>query len=92
MQKSISDEDMVDCYYRGTKTAIKPKLFFSMLMHTQYDGKKFVRYKTGAQMYSMSEREFNKLAHNAGAVYKVNKMALVKLDVIDDYLEYFKQG
>ena len=92
MQKDFSDEEMVDCYYRGTKTTIMPQLFFSILTHTQYDGKKFVRYKSGAKIYSMSEREFNKLAHDAGAVYKINKMALVKLDVLDDYLEYFRQG
>ena len=39
----------------------------------------------------MSEREFYNLAHDAKAVYKRNKMALVKVDVLDEYLEYFRE-
>ena len=53
--------------------------------------KKFVRYKDGAKMYSMCQSEFNKLVHDAGAVYKRNKMALVNLEVLDKFMEYFKE-
>ena len=53
--------------------------------------KKFVRYKEGALIYGMCEREFNKLAHEAKAVYKRNKMALVNLELIDQYLEGFRE-
>ncbi|MCR5596133.1 MAG: hypothetical protein K6G12_09810 [Lachnospiraceae bacterium] len=67
------------------------KLFLEILLRSRVDGKKYVRYKEGAYLYSMSEREFNKLAHDAKAVYKRNKMALVKLEIIDNYLEYFKE-
>ncbi|MBO6308836.1 MAG: hypothetical protein J6N70_08410 [Oribacterium sp.] len=59
-------------------------------MRSQIDEKKFIRYKDGAYLYSMSEREFNKLAHDANAVYKRNKMVLVKMDIVDKYLEYFR--
>jgi hypothetical protein len=38
---------------------------------------KFVRYKEGAEIYSMSVRKFQDLAKDAGAIYKVGKMALV---------------
>ena len=37
--------------------------------------KKFVRYKEGAEMYSMSMRKFQDMAKDAGAIYKVGKMA-----------------
>ena len=34
---------------------------------------KFVRYDEGAVMYSMSKNTFMKLAHDAQAIYKVNR-------------------
>lgn len=52
--------------------------------------KKYVRYQEGADMYSMSVRKFQDLAKDAGAIYKVGKMALVKVAIMDDYLETFK--
>ena len=85
------DDDMVECHYRGAVHYVPARLFFSILMRDQIDEKKFVRYREGAHIYSMSEREFNKLAHDANAVYKRNKMALVKLEVIDNFLEYFRE-
>ena len=52
--------------------------------------KKYVRYHEGADMYSMSVRKFQDLAKDAGAIYKVGKMALVKVEIMDAYLETFK--
>jgi len=52
--------------------------------------KKYVRYQEGADMYSMSVRKFQDLAKDAGAIYKVGKMALVKVAIMDEYLETFK--
>ena len=87
---SRTDEKMVECHYNGAVIMVPVRVFIAMTLRTQIDERKFVRYKEGAQLYSMSEREFNKLAHDANAVYKRNKIALVKLDVIDNYLEYFR--
>lgn len=53
--------------------------------------RKFVRYKEGAKMYSMSQSKFEKLARDAGATYKVDKIVLVKCDILDKYLELFKE-
>ena len=91
MGKSVFDEDMVECNYEGAILHIPKKKFMEILLHSQIDGKKFIRYKEGARLYSMSEREFYKLAHDAKAVYKRNKMALVKVDDVDKYLEYFRE-
>lgn len=52
--------------------------------------KKYVRYQEGADMYSMSVRKFQDLAKDAGAIYKVGKMVLVKVAIMDEYLETFK--
>ena len=52
--------------------------------------KKYFRYQEGADMYSMSVRKFQDLAKDAGAIYKVGKMALVKVAIMDEYLETFK--
>jgi hypothetical protein len=51
--------------------------------------KKFVRYKDGAELYSMSLRQFRELAEEAEAVYKKGKMVLVNTQIIDEYLELF---
>lgn len=53
--------------------------------------KKFVRYEEGAELYSMGVNTFRQLAKEAGAVYKIKNIALVNLDVIEDYLEAFKE-
>ena len=53
-------------------------------------GKKFVRYKDGARLYSMGQKTFERLAHEAKAVYKVNKIALVNTEIFETYLETFR--
>jgi hypothetical protein len=40
----------------------------------------------------MSEREFYKLAHDADAVYKRNKMALVNVEILDKFMEFYREG
>lgn len=52
--------------------------------------KKFVRYKEGADLYSMSQSKFEQLAKDAGAIYKLNKLVLVNREIFDDYLESFR--
>lgn len=59
-------------------------------MAKKADKRKFVRYQEGAEMYSMSVRKFQDLAKDAGAIYKVGKMALVNCEILDAYLETFK--
>ena len=90
-RREYNQDDMVECRFNGAVFKIPKKLFLSILLRSQVNEKKYIRYKEGAKIYSMSEREFNRLAHDAGAVYKGNKMALVKLEIIDKYLEYFKE-
>ena len=52
--------------------------------------KRFVRYKEGAEMYSMGLTKFQELAKDANACYKINQMVLVNLDILDEYIEGFR--
>lgn len=52
--------------------------------------KRLVRYKEGAEMYSMGMNKFQSLAKDAGAILKIDRMVLVDLDVFDQYLESFR--
>lgn len=92
MAKEIFDNsEMVECHYNGAIVNIPAKLFLSMTLGIPMHEKKFVRYKDGARMYGMCQSEFNILVHDAGAVYKRNKMALVNLELLDKYMEFFHE-
>ena len=92
MAKELFDNsDMVECHYNGAIVNIPAKLFLSMTLGIPIHDKKFVRYKDRARMYGMCQSEFNILVHDAGAVYKRNKMALVNLELLDKYMEFFRE-
>lgn len=52
--------------------------------------KKFVRYKEGAELYSMCQSKFERMAKDARAIYKVDKVVLVNCDIFEEYLESFR--
>ncbi len=52
--------------------------------------KKYVRYKEGAEIYSISQSLFERLAKQSGAVYKIGRAALVNCEIFDKYLESFR--
>ena len=62
-----------------------------VMIRNQKIAKKFVRYGDGAQLYSMSQSTFEKLAKEAKAIYKYNKLVLVNTEKIDEYLELFHE-
>ena len=51
--------------------------------------KKFVRYKEGAEMYSMCQSKFERMAREAKATYKLDKLVLVNTELFEKYLETF---
>ena len=57
---------------------------------TNMMSKKFVRYKEGAEWYSMGLHSFIDIAKEAGATYHVKSMVLVNTEILDEYLENFK--
>ncbi len=52
--------------------------------------KRLVRYKEGAEMYSMGMNKFQALAKDAKAILKIDRLVLVDLDIFDKYLESFR--
>lgn len=60
-------------------------------MKRNINKKRFVRYKEGAEMYSMRQSKFEKMAKEAGATYKLDKLVLVNCDIFEEYLELYRQ-
>ena len=58
---------------------------------TKQLAKKFVRYKEGAEKYSLGLTKFQALAKEAKAVYKIDGIALVNCDLFERYLETFRE-
>lgn len=52
--------------------------------------KKWVRYAEGAQLYSLGVNTFIDLAKEAKATYHLKKIVLVNTELVDEYLEAFK--
>lgn len=52
--------------------------------------KKFVRYKEEAEMYSMCQSKFERMAKDAKATYKLDKLVLVNTELFEKYLETFR--
>ena len=52
--------------------------------------KVYVRYDEDAELYSMCKNTFIKLAAEAGAVYKINRLSLVNTKIFEEYLETFR--
>lgn len=59
-------------------------------METRVNRKKFVRYKEGAELYSICQSKFERMAKEAKAIYKVDKVVLVNCDIFEKYLETFR--
>ena len=53
--------------------------------------KKFVRYKEGAEKYSIGLTKFQALAKEAKATYKVDGIALVNCEIFEKFLETFRE-
>ena len=52
--------------------------------------KKFVKYEEGATMYSMGIHAFTELAKEAKAIYRIRRIVLVNTEIIDEYIENFR--
>ena len=49
--------------------------------------RKFIRYKDGYDYYGICQKTFEKIAKDANATYKVGKLVLVNVEILDKYLE-----
>lgn len=78
--------------YRKRELLLRYKYinFKGDIMESKANRKKFVRYKEGAELYSICQSKFEKLAKEAKAIYKVDKVVLVNCDLFEKYLETFR--
>ncbi|MBR1598273.1 MAG: hypothetical protein IJ661_05060 [Lachnospiraceae bacterium] len=53
--------------------------------------RKFVRYKEGAEMYGMGLSKFQEIAKEARATYKINQLVLVNTEILDEFLELYRE-
>ena len=83
------NRDKVKCIDGDNVYYIPRQLFARVVMSLEVPERKYVRYKTGAEMYDMSERKFKTLVADARAKIKIGKLVLVDLKKIDKYLSYF---
>ncbi len=90
MVENTNHEEMVECHYKGAIIHVPAKTFAKVVMELQIDGRTYVRYKEGAELFGMSERKFWELAEAADAVHRFGKVALVNLKEIEDFLKYCK--
>lgn len=72
------------------KTCVKLRRKIMQRLPKTMNKKRLVRYKEGAEMYSMGLNKFQSLSKEAGAIIKIDRMVLVDLDVFDEYLESFR--
>lgn len=59
---------------------------------TKQHAKKFVRYKEGAEKYSLGLTKFQALAKEAKAVYKIDGIVLVNCEIFEKFLETFRES
>ena len=49
--------------------------------------KKYVRYEEGAVLYSMGKNSFRQVAQDAHAIVRLKRIALVNVEVLDEYID-----
>ena len=50
--------------------------------------KKYVRYEEGAVLYSMGKNSFRQVAQDAHAIVRLKRIALVNVEVLDEYVRH----
>lgn len=48
----------------------------------------FITYYQGADYYGLGLKVFTRMAHEAGAVYKIGKMVRIRRDIFEEYLKH----
>lgn len=77
----------VECIYGNVKIHIDKYLLDLMVRRIDLVDKKFIRKKDAIRIYDMNEATVMKYAAEAGALYKRNKMVLIKVDPLDTYIK-----
>ncbi len=87
-EERTTHENMVECYYNGTIIYVPVKMFVRVTMEMGLDERKYIRYKDGPRIYSMSLSNFKRVVENADAVHRVGGTALINVKELDEYLGF----
>ena len=63
------------------------KVFDNKLTKIRYD---FITYEQGQKYYGMGDKAFIRMAHEAGAVYKIGKAVRVNRKILEAYMRSLK--
>ena len=86
-KEMVEDDERVECHYNGSVFYIPTKIFMEAVFATQIGRKLFVRYKTGAQLFDVSERTFTDIAKEADAIHKRNSgLAFIDPEAVSRYI------
>ncbi|MBR1524775.1 MAG: hypothetical protein IJ641_10030 [Lachnospiraceae bacterium] len=66
-------DEMAEVHYCGTVHFIPVRYILSAMLLAEEGEKEFVKCKTGARMFDVSEKTFRRLADEAGATHKYEK-------------------
>jgi thiamine pyrophosphate-dependent acetolactate synthase large subunit-like protein len=80
-----------NCVYEPIKEEVTMGHQRQDVERTKQYAKKFVRYKEGAEKYSLGLTKFQALAKEAKAVYKIDGIALVNCEIFERFLESFRE-
>ncbi len=83
----LVEDSAVECTYGNVKIRIDKYLFDLMVRRIDYAGKKFIRRKDAVAIYGLSDSLIMKYAAEAGALYKRNKMVLIKVEPLDTLIK-----
>ena len=53
--------------------------------------RKFLRYQQEEIVYSLSHKKLMQLASDAGAIYRMDGIALINREIFDEYFERFRE-
>ena len=93
----LPERGKVACYMsNGTVTVVSQAIFSKVVMMENLnmiliDKKRWVSYREGALLYSMSERHFRKWSQAVNAVSAAGGRSLVDRNILDRALEYSKK-
>ena len=87
MKENSDHIGSVECHYQGSIIHVPADIFAKVLFHMRLGAQRFIRYREGARLYSMSENKFRELAEQAQAVHPFGAMVLIDTEKIDEYIE-----
>ena len=86
--RGVTDHIRFKKFYEAQRAKLSDKELQDLV---NSGAKKYVRYEEGAVLYSMGKNSFRQVAQDAHAIVRLKRIALVNVEVLDEYLESFRE-